>query len=70
MQIFVLEENRMVLLGLHIQCQIGDIRADIETYPCTTLENEMNHSDAYFKCKTIKENFLKDQLHHYHVNRI
>ena len=29
-----------------------------------------NHWPAYFKYKTIKENFLKDQLRYYYVNRI
>ena len=68
---FVVEKNNMVLLSLYLYSWSGRRYPSWYWNPSLLLlKKKMNHWDAYFTCKTIKENFLKDQLRHYHVNHI
>jgi len=57
MQIFVVEENNMVVFGLHIQCQLEDILVDTETYPYYAWKRKWVTEMLTSRVKLLKKTF-------------
>jgi len=57
MQIFVVEENNMVVFGLHIQCQLEDILVDTETYPYYVWKRKWVTEMLTSRVKLLKKTF-------------